>query len=249
MRTAFDEAGYRALGFELRKQILTIYDVDSCLATVRATVDALRPLGVDVYPLCTTASVVNAPLYDYAAREGHYPAIGDEDYPEGGYGVQVGTGTDPSCKLCGHRQSEHIPARLEEVGMPEWADSMVCEPCLDDPALVGDAMHAYEPLDDGFSFHLVAIVDRKWMLDFSIDQATRLEHGIELDPLVVPVGESFLRGHEAVVYRYQSKDAPTYLYYYPYPSDKSYRGLPNWDGDTAPKTHIKTTTHPKRSKK
>lgn len=42
--------------------------------------------------------------------------------------------------------------------------------------------------------HLVAIAERRWLVDLSLDQADRPEHGIALRPLAHPVAEDFLRG-------------------------------------------------------
>jgi hypothetical protein len=82
--------------------------------------------------------------------------------------------------------------------------------------------------------HLVAIAERRWLLDFSIDQATRPEHGIMLAPLVVPVTEQWLRAAVAhVVYRY----GETFLYYTAFPLDKSFKTASDWSGSTAPTTH------------
>lgn len=76
--------------------------------------------------------------------------------------------------------------------------------------------------------HVVAIVDRRWMVDASIDQASRPEQGIVLrpdDPIVMPVAEAFLRGREpllavnplGVAVRYDAK-----------PGDRGFRVSPNY---------------------
>lgn len=91
------------------------------------------------------------------------------------------------------------------------------------------------PLD--FTSHLVAVAERRWMLDYSIDQASRPEYGIELVPLTIPVTEAFLRGREMVTYRW----GKSFLTYQALPGDKSYRVSPNWDGATAPVTRLTVT--------
>lgn len=73
--------------------------------------------------------------------------------------------------------------------------------------------------------HLVCIAERRWLLDFSIDQASRPEHGISLGPQVIPITEKFLRTDGARV-TYQSGSA--YLYYISRPKEKDWKDLPNW---------------------
>lgn len=83
--------------------------------------------------------------------------------------------------------------------------------------------------------HLVVIAERKWLLDFSIDQANRPIYGIELHPLVLPVTEAFLVGREHVVYRYND----VYLYYHARPKDKSFKTRLQWSGELRPVVHLK----------
>lgn len=74
--------------------------------------------------------------------------------------------------------------------------------------------------------HLVAIAERKWLLDYSIDQASRPEHGIALSqPLVIPVEEPFLRRTgERVVYQHGA----SHLYYVSQPREKDFKETANW---------------------
>lgn len=82
--------------------------------------------------------------------------------------------------------------------------------------------------------HLVAIAERKFMLDFSLDQASRPEYGIKLHPLVIPIQEPFLRGRAHVVYRY----GDAYLYYTAKPGERWFEQSPNWiGGPSAPHVH------------
>lgn len=165
---------YREIGLEIRRQIVQGYSVDSCIATTRATVAALRVLGIDVFPLSASVAVVNAPVYAWAEEHGRFPAIGTEEYPEDGYALAV-------------------------------------------------------------TQHVVAIAERKYILDFSIDQATREEKGIILEPLVIPCGEPWLRGRGGhIVFRHQG----TVLYYTAKPGDGWFRDSPNWNGDSRPGVEI-----------
>lgn len=74
--------------------------------------------------------------------------------------------------------------------------------------------------------HLVAICDRRWLCDWSIDQANRPAHGIEIPPLVLgPLQEAFLRGRKAL-----ATDGPggQRVEYYALPGDRSYHESPDW---------------------
>lgn len=81
-----------------------------------------------------------------------------------------------------------------------------------------------EELDSRYNGHLVVIYRRRFMLDFSIDQASRPQHGINLVPLVIPVGEPFLRGRSSLVWRH----ADTWLHYMASPRAKDYVSSPAW---------------------
>lgn len=179
---------YRAIGRDIRGQILGSYSADSCIATTAATVDILKSIAkIDAYPLAVEVAVVNGVLFDRAEELERFPELGSGEYPEGGYGV-----------LVGHPSAEPVPGR--------WPG------------------------------HLVAVAERRWMLDFSIDQASRPDQGIELVPLAVPVTEAFLRGKVAhLVYRWGN----TRLYYSARPKDKSFVRTANWSGETRPKIILK----------
>jgi hypothetical protein len=170
-----DPKAYSEMGQIIRRQILEMYTPDSCIASTRATVSALKLLGVNVYPLSVQVVVMNRPLYEYATLHGGFPAIESPEYPPQGYALQI---------------TEHV----------------------------------------------VAIAERRWLLDYSIDQANRPQYGIDLIPLVVPVTEDWLRGRGGhVVFRHND----SFLYYTAYPGDRWYESSPNWSGDSRPGVTIK----------
>lgn len=190
---------YTDLGNGIRDEILKVYRADSCIATSRATIDALRSLRIDCYALPVVCMVTNQPLWEYADAHGSYPTVGSPDYPEGGYGVGVGFGT----------QAEKVA------------------------------------FDDGHTYwagHLVVIAERQWLLDFSIDQAARPGHGIEIGPVVIPVTEPWLRaryGHEILAYQ---KGATRLHYLLKTGADaEGYKASPNWAGADAPQVNVRNT--------
>lgn len=186
-RESYTVEQYRDLGASVRQQILQSYRADSCIATVRATLDVLRELDVEAYALPVRAIVVNEPLYQYAVEhEGVYPAVGSGNYPLDGYGIGIG--------------------------------------------------YIGESLDGHWDGHLITVAERHWLLDFSLDQASRPEHGIHLNrPLVFETDEMFLRGRKTVCYH--AGDA--YVYYTAMPGDDGFKASPNWSGKSRPHVHIK----------
>lgn len=87
----------------------------------------------------------------------------------------------------------------------------------------------------GIEQHVVAIAERKWILDYSIDQANREEYGIRLIPLVIPTTETWLRGRAGhLVFRHED----SFLYYTALPGDKWYEASPNWEGESRPGVHL-----------
>lgn len=79
--------------------------------------------------------------------------------------------------------------------------------------------------DDRWPGHLVAIVDRKWLWDLSLDQAERPDKGIVIpEPLIAPVTEPFLRGRAPLV----GVVADLLVRYEARIDDKSFRDTPNW---------------------
>ena len=84
---------------------------------------------------------------------------------------------------------------------------------------------AGDPEPGKWAGHLVAIVERKWLVDASIDQASRPEHDIHLtEPVVAKVTEAFLRGKEPLLVVVKK----AFIRYDAVPGDKSYRASPNW---------------------
>lgn len=182
---------YVKLGHVVRKQIVRAYRADSCIATSRATLDALRAMNIDAYELPVTAGVVNGPLMAWAEEHGRFPAAGDPDYPEDGWGVGIGVG-------------------------PE------------------------DPADrHGWNGHLVVIAERRWFLDYSLDQASRPDRGIIIaEPIVVAVDERFLRSKGDVGLFIRRGDVG--IQYSTAPEKRGYKLSPNWSGQTRPLVTVRT---------
>jgi hypothetical protein len=73
--------------------------------------------------------------------------------------------------------------------------------------------------------HLVVIAERRWLVDLSLDQASRPQRSIVLRPLVAVVGEPFLRGRKAL----EVPMGGSLVRYEAVPRDRSYRNAPDWD--------------------
>lgn len=83
--------------------------------------------------------------------------------------------------------------------------------------------------------HVVAIAERRWLLDYSIDQAQREDVGILLEPLVIPIEEKWLRGRGGhLVFRHRG----TILYYTARPGDRWFEESNNWKGEHRPSVQI-----------
>lgn len=171
-----DPKAYSEMGQIIRRQILEMYTPDSCIASTRATVSALKLLSVDVFPLAVQVAIANRPLYEKAAEMGRFPEAESPEYPPDGWGL-------------------------------------------------------------GITQHVVAIAERRWLLDYAIDQANRPQYGIDLIPLVVPVTEDWLRGRSGhVVFRHND----SFLYYTARPGDRWFESSPNWSGETRPGVTIRS---------
>jgi hypothetical protein len=93
--------------------------------------------------------------------------------------------------------------------------------------------------------HLVAIAERRWLIDVSIDQASRPQHQMVIEhPLVAPVDERWLRSHPGerplVVQHEQA-----HVYYWPNPGNDGYKQSNGWSGENAP---VVTLSIPKRGR-
>lgn len=81
-----------------------------------------------------------------------------------------------------------------------------------------------------YNGHLVAIVERAFIVDISLPQANRPEHGIVVEPLVLKIAKrSFLHGTSREVGGVKIDDnPPVWISYEPYASERSYRNTPDW---------------------
>lgn len=94
-----------------------------------------------------------------------------------------------------------------------------------------------EPQEGKWVGHLVTIAERKWLLDYSIDQGSRPEVGLPLKPVALPIEEKWLRGKQGHAV-FQIGDVR--LYYSVKAGDRSFESSPNWSGETAPVVHLRT---------
>ncbi len=141
--------------------------VDSCIASTRIGVEALRRIGIAAGPTAVKVAAFN--------KEGHRAMVAGHpewvrEQRDGAYGIGIGYPTDG----------------------PGW---------------------------DG---HLVITVERKWLLDLSIDQASRPEHGIVLKPFFTrraftSKGVMLLRIPDGGALRYELD-----------PDNKAYKHAPDW---------------------
>jgi len=74
-----------------------------------------------------------------------------------------------------------------------------------------------------WSGHLVVISNGR-MLDLTIGQASRPQHGIVLEPFVMPVDSAFLTGQEALLLTCDD----VVVRYSAFPADVSYEIAPDW---------------------
>jgi hypothetical protein len=91
------------------------------------------------------------------------------------------------------------------------------------------AIERGEAAPDRWAGHLVAVAERRFLVDAALDQAARPERGIAImGPVVAPVGEPFLRGREGLV----GQLGATTVRYRARPGDRSYRAAPDWADPT-----------------
>jgi hypothetical protein len=77
----------------------------------------------------------------------------------------------------------------------------------------------------GYDGHVIAVVNDRWALDLTIDQASRPQHGIELSPHHWPVTPAFLRGDQPDVFRTEDGSV---VVYDAMPDDKGFLTVPDW---------------------
>ena len=75
-----------------------------------------------------------------------------------------------------------------------------------------------------WSGHLVALVENKYLLDLSIDQASRPERGLLLEPFFIEVPSGFMQGSGISVTTSQGAE----LQYWARPADKSFLQAGDW---------------------
>lgn len=89
----------------------------------------------------------------------------------------------------------------------------------------------------GWNGHLVVIAERRWLLDFSIDQMSRPQFGLTIsEPVIIEVGEKFLRsrGDVAAV----TWTGESVIQYATAPEKQDYKNSPNWNGESRPEIKL-----------
>jgi hypothetical protein len=86
------------------------------------------------------------------------------------------------------------------------------------------------PLPRGWPGHLVAVVQRRLLLDLSLDQVNRPERGIGLGPLILPCRPDFLAGRQP----FATLPGGCLVLYDAFPDDRSWHNSPDrakgrWD--------------------
>jgi hypothetical protein len=90
---------------------------------------------------------------------------------------------------------------------------------------VGIGYPAKEERDHRWPGHLVAIVQRRFLWDLSIDQAERPRYRMFFpDPVILGVDENFLRGHTPLIAPW----GDLVMIYVAKPYDKTFRELQHW---------------------
>lgn len=86
--------------------------------------------------------------------------------------------------------------------------------------------------------HLVCVAERRWLLDLSIDQASRPQWNMPItEPLVAPVDEVWLRARTNLPLVIEHETA--HIYYWPNPGNEGYKESPGWSGEKAPTVSLK----------
>lgn len=99
----------------------------------------------------------------------------------------------------------------------EWTDEAWC---------VGVGFGA-DPRDErpGYDGHVIAVVNDRWALDLTIDQANRPQYGIELSPHYWPATPAFLRGDEPAQFLVGEG---SHVHYDAMPDDREFLHTPDW---------------------
>lgn len=102
-----------------------------------------------------------------------------------------------------------------------------------------------EKAEGHWAGHLVAIAERRWLLDYSIDQAARSGAGTVIGPVVVPVTEAWLRGSPRLL-SYQKGNTRLHYARKLGPDAEGYRASSHWEGEHAPNVSVRQNNDPAR---
>jgi hypothetical protein len=84
--------------------------------------------------------------------------------------------------------------------------------------------YGQNPEDTGYDAHVVTVVERRFLLDLTLDQANRPQHSIELRPGYFLLPDGFLAGDEGAPMVLNG----TYIRYTAVPDDRGFLTTPDW---------------------
>jgi len=80
------------------------------------------------------------------------------------------------------------------------------------------------PGQKGYDGHVVVVVEDRWVLDLTLDQANRPQHGIEVRPGYFRVERDWLRGGRRIAFRRNG----AFIQYEARPEDRGFLAVPDW---------------------
>jgi hypothetical protein len=196
----------RALAVPLRWAMRPHYQPGSAIAAVRCALDALEVVGVAARPLRVRVVVANAA---YAAA------------------MSEASGRPPRIPGEQERWERERGALRYTIGYPITSRSRLDRP--EDAPRPG-----VPPPYDPAGLHLVAVAEEAYLLDPSLDQASRPDRGFVLDPLVAPVDGLFLLGAEPAAFVLAGGALANYQAVVGAADNRSYVHSPNWGARDAP---------------
>jgi hypothetical protein len=84
--------------------------------------------------------------------------------------------------------------------------------------------YGQDPEQKGYDGHVVTVIERRWVLDLTLDQADRPQHNIHLRPGWFALPERFLSGEEGATGILDG----TFLRYTAMPDDRGFLTVPDW---------------------
>lgn len=114
-------------------------------------------------------------------------------------------------------------ARLERTGVFPNSEQEIAEWTVADGSYsVGIGFGP--PQSGKWAGHLVAIAEREYLIDISVDQACRPFYGMIFNPITVRINEEFLAGKSCIVFNYNG----CVFRYDAFPNNLSFQLSPDW---------------------